>query len=83
MNSVDGQVDRVFYDVFNNEQLQLRDNMTFKDVAGWDSAAHVLLITALEQEFNIKFSIRDVMAMNTVGAIRKIVAEKRAASTTP
>ena len=81
MSLPDDRLSRVFQDVFNNERLQLSDGMTFKDIAGWDSAAHIMLITALEQEFNIKFSIRDVMSMNTVGAIRKAIDDKGAAST--
>ena len=76
MNVIDDRITAVFQDVFANDTLQLGDTTTFADVPGWDSLAHVRLITALETEFDTKFSVRDVMKMNSVGAIRNAVAAK-------
>lgn len=73
MTAIDERISAVFHDVFSNETLQLSDDTTFADVPGWDSLAHVKLITALESEFDAKFTVRDVMKMNTVGAIREAV----------
>jgi acyl carrier protein len=38
--------------------------------------AHVNLIDALEAELGLKFSVRELMRMTSVGAIRQAVAEK-------
>lgn len=76
MNGIDDRITAVFQDVFANDTLQLGDATTFADVPGWDSLAHVKLITALEAEFDTKFSVRDVMKMNSFGAIRQAVASK-------
>ena len=73
MTAIDERITAVFHEVFANDALQLSDDTTFADVPGWDSLAHVKLITALESEFDAKFSVRDVMKMNTVGAIRQAV----------
>jgi acyl carrier protein len=78
MNALDDRITAVFQDVFANDTLQLADSTTFADVPGWDSLAHVRLITALEAEFETKFSVREVMKMNTVAAIRQAVAAKAA-----
>lgn len=73
MNAIDDRITTVFHEVFANDTLTLADGMTFADVPGWDSLAHVKLISALEAEFDTKFSVRDVMKMTTVGAIRQVV----------
>jgi acyl carrier protein len=79
MNAIDDRITAVFHDVFTNDRLQLTDDTTFADVPGWDSLAHVKLISALEAEFETRFSVRDVMKMNTVRAIRQAVAAKTGA----
>jgi len=76
MNAIDDRITTVFHEVFANDSLALEDHTTFADVPGWDSLAHVKLISALESEFDTKFSVRDVMKMTTVGAIRQAVQAK-------
>jgi len=69
----------VFRTVFQNESLELKNDSSFEDVPGWDSVAHMNLITVIEEEFNVKFSIGDIMSMNSVGAIRDVLAKKQGA----
>jgi acyl carrier protein len=57
----------------------LDDEASFEDISGWDSARHVDLIIALEEEFGVKFGVGEIMAMNSVGTIRRAVAERSAA----
>jgi acyl carrier protein len=76
MSVTDDRVSAVFREFFGNNTLELTDETTFSDIEAWDSMAHVNLINALETEFATKFSVRDVMNMNTVGAIRRAVTAK-------
>ena len=39
----------------------LNENFTFKDVPAWDSVAHLSLITALEDEFDVMFEADDIL----------------------
>ena len=78
MIAIDERISAVFQDVFGAHTPELQDATTFADVPGWDSLAHVKLISALESEFDTKFSVRDVMKMSSVGAIRQAVAAKAA-----
>ena len=72
----DDRVLAVFRSVFQDPSLQLDDSASFEDIPGWDSAAHVSLIIALEEEYGTKFAVGEVMAMNSVGAIRRVIAER-------
>lgn len=76
MTSLDERVQGVFEEVFDDDKLQLRDDMSSKDVPGWDSLAQVKLIVALEQEFNTKFSTHEMMSMASVGDIKRTIREK-------
>jgi acyl carrier protein len=76
MTSIDDRVAAVFRECFGEDVRELNDDTTFADIAGWDSLAHVNLINALEVEFDTKFSVRDLMKMNNVGAIRTVLTAK-------
>lgn len=58
----------VFQDVFDRE-VSLTDATTAADVPGWDSLNHITLIGAIEDEFDIKFAMKDVVHMKNVGEL--------------
>ena len=45
---------KLFQTVFNDSQLVVTDQMTANDVAGWDSLSHMVLITEIEDLFEIQ-----------------------------
>ena len=48
------------------------------DVAAWDSMGHVTLATSLEQEFGVNFDVDDLMEMENVREICRVVQGKLA-----
>ena len=78
MSPTDQRLQAVFREFFNDDSLELSDGMTFSDIRGWDSLAHVTLITALEAEFGLKFGVRELMKMKSVGTIRQVLVAKSA-----
>jgi acyl carrier protein len=57
----------VFRDIFDDPSLEITDTTTADDVADWDSITHINLITAVEQEFKVAFSTKDVKSLKNVG----------------
>lgn len=57
----------IFRAVFDDDAIELSDAMTAEDVEEWDSLNHINLIVAVEKEFGVKFTTREVYAANTVG----------------
>ncbi len=58
----------VFQDVFDREVV-LADETTAANVPGWDSLSHITLIGSVEDEFDVKFSMKDVVGMQNVGEL--------------
>ena len=66
----------IFRKVFGVKDLVLSDTMTADDVDTWDSLSHMLLITEIEEQFSIKFKLRELNKMKDVGALKLVLKEK-------
>ena len=71
------QLNEVFRDVFDDESLTVNANTTAADIEDWDSLSHITLISAVEDEFGMKFSMKEVVEMKNVGEMAAIVAQRR------
>ena len=49
-----------------DDNFKLSENMTAEDIEEWDSLTHIQLITALEKNFGIKFTAKEVMEWDDV-----------------
>lgn len=70
------KLQNIFRDVFDEEDIIIFDEMTAKDLEDWDSLMHMNLIIAIEENFNIKFSLDEVVELNNVAEIIKKIEEK-------
>ena len=66
----------VFRTTFGDESLVIESHMTADDVAGWDSVTHITLIYAIEDEFGMKFSSRDLEQLACIGDLLAIVQRR-------
>jgi acyl carrier protein len=58
-----------FRQVFDDDGMIVTPDTRRRDVADWDSVAHVKLILSLEEEFGIRFSEDEVSSIQTVGEL--------------
>ena len=66
----------VFRDVFDDESLTVSDETTAADVDGWDSLRHITLLAAIEDEFDIEFSMGQTVSMKNVGEMVDYIEEE-------
>lgn len=66
----------VFRRIFNNATLELRDDLTAGQVENWDSLTHMLLISEIENTFQIKFKLKELNKMRNVGDMIEIISSK-------
>jgi acyl carrier protein len=70
------QLKGIFRKVFNNDTLEISEELTANDVESWDSLTHMLLITEVESSFSVKFRLKDLNKMRNVGDLVDIVISK-------
>lgn len=68
----------VFRQVFHQQDLVVTEEMSAKDVKGWDSLNHVTLIFAVEKAFKIRIATREVQGLKNVGDLIRLIAAKAA-----
>jgi acyl carrier protein len=67
---------KVFRKVFNDETLVLKDNMTANHVQNWDSLSHMILISEIENAFQVKFKLKELNKMRNVGEMIYLLTQK-------
>jgi acyl carrier protein len=76
VSDVVDRLTEVFRLTFGDETLVLDREMTADDIEGWDSATHITLIFAVEDEFDIKLSTRDLEQLTSVGDLIETVISR-------
>ncbi len=66
----------IFRELFDDDSIVLRDDMTAADVDGWDSVEHFNLISEIESRFKMRFKMKEVSGMKNVGELAELVAER-------
>ena len=65
----------VFRDVFDDESIELAETTTAADIEDWDSLSHIMLLSAVEDDFGIKFDMKAVQGLKDVGAMVDLIQE--------
>ncbi|QLG46692.1 acyl carrier protein [Costertonia aggregata] len=63
-------------DILEHDDFSIHDELTAKDVDGWDSLSHMLIITQIEKEFGIKFKLRDLNKLKNMGSLIEVIQSK-------
>ncbi len=63
------ETNQIFRKILNNLSICLTSETTANDVDEWDSLNNIRLITAVEQHFNVKFKLREIMKLKNVGEL--------------
>lgn len=70
---VEQRILRVAAKCLNANLATLSLASTPQDIPGWDSLAHMELVCALEQEFGVQLSARDIMALDRLDKVLGLV----------
>ena len=82
MDATLDQLQSVFRDVFEDDELTIDRQTSAEDVDGWDSLMHVSLMINVERVFGVKFSTTQVASLKNVGELMDLIESRRAAKAT-
>ena len=77
-NEIIEKLTGIFRTTFNAPELVLNDEMNAGDVETWDSLTHMLMVSEVESQFGIRFKLKELNQLKTVGDIISILEEKTA-----
>jgi acyl carrier protein len=68
----------IFQDVFDDDAIVVRPELTAKDVEEWDSLSHIRLVLTIEKAFGLKFSASEIGKLKNVGEFVDLIKAKAA-----
>jgi acyl carrier protein len=71
-----GRLDNLFAEVLRVPVDTISDQTSPSNTPRWDSIAMINLALAIESEFGVKLSTREIMSMTTVGIAKGVLQKK-------
>ncbi|MGN0589898.1 MAG: acyl carrier protein [Ruminiclostridium sp.] len=75
MEEIYERLNEVFRDFFDDDEIELTPETTAEDIEDWDSLNHITLMSAVEEEFGVRFTMGQVSGMKNVGEMAEIIAK--------
>lgn len=69
------RLNNLLVDILDLDEKDLLDDVSQNTTDNWDSMNHLRLITAVEQEFDIKLSMTEIQSLDNVRKLRAIIKE--------
>jgi acyl carrier protein len=60
------QINEIFIDTLDNEEVVINEATQANDVEEWDSLTHIMLVVAIEKHFKIKFNSKEILSWGNV-----------------
>ena len=67
----------VFRETFDDDSIELADEMTAEDLDDWDSVSHISLVLAVEREFGVTLNAAEIGSLENVGAMIAMLRAKK------
>ena len=68
-------VREIIAEVLEVEEHFVVDQLGPDTDGSWDSLNHLRIITAVQQEFGVEFSLEEIQGIRSVGALRELLDE--------
>jgi acyl carrier protein len=64
----------IFRDIFDDDHIELRPEMTADDIPEWDSMSHIRLVLTIERKFRKTFPASRVSQLKNVGDLVSLIS---------
>lgn len=67
---------QIVWEILKIKPGDIQDSLTPQDIPDWDSMNYLLFIAELEKQFNVSFSMDEVLGADSLGAVKAILQTK-------
>ena len=71
-------VEQVVAEVLQMPPTMVNDELAMQDVDVWDSLKHMELIVSLEETFGLRLTFEEIVTMQSVARIKRVLKERGA-----
>jgi len=79
-DTVEESIKNLLSEVLQMPAASITDDLAMKDLDVWDSLKHMELVVSVEQRFGIELSFDEIVAMQNVREIKRVLRERGAIS---
>lgn len=58
---------RIFREILLDEDLLLTEDLAIDEIEEWNSLNNMQMMAEIEQEYGVKFGLRDIVSWQTIG----------------
>lgn len=73
---ISGKLKYIILNELKLDDYEIKEETRADEIPGWDSLTHINIILAIEKGFNIRFSRVEILGLQNIGELRKLVYEK-------
>jgi len=70
------KIKNIITSVVKHDNFILADELKASDVAGWDSLTHMVIITTIEEQFKIRFRLKELNQLKNIGSLVELIQAK-------
>lgn len=75
-NIIIERLQKIISKVVKHANFEMKDELTAADVDGWDSLSHMMIISEIETDFNIKFKLKELNKLKNLGTLIELIQSK-------
>jgi len=70
------KIGQILNTILEHDNFEIHEALTAKDVDGWDSLSHMMIITKIEEQFDIRFKLRELNKLKNMGSLISLIQIK-------
>ena len=69
-------IKRIFVDELGVDEDQYAEDLKYNSIPEWDSASHMVVVTAIEEKFELELESDDIIAMTSIEKIYDVLQKR-------
>ena len=73
---MEDRINKILSELLRIPYGDINNNISMDDFDIWDSLSHMELVVSIEEEFKIELTADEIVAMQNVGEIKRIILDR-------